>query len=114
MDKIKDWIVKHYPKMVMLKAGDERVLLSVYTYMQAPKPELTEAIERIQAQMPYWPDGNAHEYLLYEADKRALSNMCNDYCMLLSDAYEYYPGWAKVLAADNYKRCTELFIELQA
>jgi hypothetical protein len=114
LTKIKTWIDKHVPKTVMLKAGDERVLLSVYTYMQLPKPELVEAVQRIQAQMPFYPDGNTHEYLVYEADKKALADMCNDYCILLSDAYQYYPGWAKEQATDNYKRCTELFIQLQS
>lgn len=112
-EKIRGWIDRYYPKTVMLKPGDDSVLVSVYNYMQMPSAVLTEAIGRIQAQMPYWADGHAQEYLVYEADKKALSKMCNDYCMVLAGAYELYPGWAKLLAAENYKRCTELFIQLQ-
>jgi hypothetical protein len=112
-EKIRSWIDRYYPKTVVLRPGDDRVLVSVYNYMQTPSAELSEAVGRIQAQMPYWPDGHAQEYLVYEADKKALSMMCNDYCMILAGAYELYPSWAKLLAEKNYKRCTELFIQLQ-
>jgi hypothetical protein len=119
IQKINSWIERNYPRTVMLNAGDERILLSIYTYMQNPKPELAKAIERIRYQMPYWPDGNAHEYIMYVADKRALSKMCNEYCMMLADAYDRYPvdfaGLSiRIMAEDNYKKCTELYIQLQA
>lgn len=114
IEKIRSWIDKHIPELVTFKPKDEMVLLSIYNYMAVPNDAIKEAIGRIQAQMPFYLDGMAHEYLLYKADKKALADMCNDYCILLSDAYQYYPCWAKSLATDNYKRCTELFIQLQS
>jgi hypothetical protein len=124
MLKIKQYfqnlVDRHVPQLVTLNSEDVLTIMAIYNY-EAPAfisdhAELTAlavAIERIEAQLPFFHDGELHEYLLYVEDRKAIAGMCNKYCIQVAEVNPRQHPLLKSVATMNYTHCTNIYIKLQ-
>lgn len=103
---------RYIPELVSFKGGEELYLIAIYRYEVFPSDELSEAIERLKAQMPIRHDLGVHEYLLYERDKKELAYMCNRYCMNIGNSFDMLGDFLRFFALSNYKTSTNLYCKL--
>ncbi|MDP1816708.1 MAG: hypothetical protein Q8K92_19805 [Leadbetterella sp.] len=87
---ITNWVRRHIPELVTFQPLQDRTLVAIYGVYPHPTIAMSDAVERILAQMPLQTDDQPHEYLLYHADQQALAAMCNAYCMHLAETYQRY------------------------
>jgi hypothetical protein len=118
---LKKLVDRYMPNLVTLNAEDVRTIFALYQY-EAPSfitdnaemTALSVAIERIEAQLPFFHDGELHEYLLYVADCKALADMCNKYCLQVADSNEKLHPLLRGIATLNYGHCTNIMLKLAA
>ncbi len=123
MQKIKQYIKKmtdrYMPNLVTLNSEDVRTIMAIYQH-EAPSfitdnaemTALSVAIGRIEAQLPFFHDGELHEYLLYVVDCKALADMCNKYCLQVAETNEKLHPLLRGIATMNYGHCTKIYLKL--
>lgn len=118
---VKELVDRYIPNLVTLNSDDVRTIMCIYQYEASSfisnNVELTaldKAIERIEAQLPFFHDGELHEYLLYVADRNALASMCNKYCLMVADTNDKLHPFLRGIATLNYEHCTNIMLKLAA
>ncbi|GGD44883.1 hypothetical protein GCM10011514_06120 [Emticicia aquatilis] len=117
---IQIWIDKNIPSEVILKECHVRRLHALFTnfYKEIPATQVAEtarAIDRLTAQLPLQSECSCKPcaFLIYEADKKALKQLCNSYCLWIAENYEAMPWFPRLIASVNYEDFTNIMTSIK-
>ena len=110
---IRKYINDNTLQVVKFNKLEVRIFLDVFYFMKNTKSEvLLDAMMILVANNEFWYMEETHEFLLFGKELKALSEMLNEYCILITEDYGMYSDQAKEMLASNYNKCTELHLKL--
>jgi hypothetical protein len=100
-------------RVVKFNKLEVKIFLDVFYFMKNTKSEvLLDAMDILVANNEFWYMQDTHEFVLFGKELKALSDMLNDYCILITEDYGAYSDVAKDMLASNYNKCTDLHLKL--
>lgn len=121
VEAIQRFIDRHVPSEVILKECHVRRLHALFTnsYKEIiPATQVTEtarAIDRLTAQLPLQSECSCKPcaFLIYEADKKLLKQLCNNYCLWIAEKYDSMPWFPQLVATVNYEDFTNIMTSIK-
>lgn len=123
---IKRYVDSQIPQEIMLQECQVRRLNGLYATFElyppfgqdveeSTKKATKNAIDRLTAQFAYNAECSCQLYgfLVYDSDKKAISDLCNRYCIWIAETYNTMPPFAKELANCQYEYFTTLMLKFK-